>query len=169
MRFSSLKTGLVGALFCLAGQASAGPQTDELGCAAIDDDAARLACYDKQAVRAEPKAASEPEVRTIAQDPAPEPVAKTVAATDTDEVAAPESEQKKSKKKEEFVAIVASVERLPHGEHRVVLEDGQVWVEQQASRYFPVEQGDEVTLRERRFGGYLLIAPTGKSFSVREL
>ena len=49
------------------------------------------------------------------------------------------------------------------------LENGQVWQENFASRYMPLEPGDEVTIRKRRFGGYRLVTPSGKGYRVKRV
>lgn len=70
---------------------------------------------------------------------------------------------------EDFSATVVEVFQQPRGEHTVVLDNGQVWQENFASRYFPVEPGDKIRIRKRFFSGYRLITPSGKGFNVGQL
>lgn len=70
---------------------------------------------------------------------------------------------------DEFTATVTKVANQPHGEHIVYLQNGQVWEEDFKSSYFPVEPGDEVTIKKRRFGGYRLIDDGGKGFRVKRI
>jgi len=65
--------------------------------------------------------------------------------------------------------IVRDVFRQPRGENGVVLENGEVWQEPTASRYFPVEPGDRVTFKKRMFGGYRMVTESGKAFSVSKV
>ena len=69
----------------------------------------------------------------------------------------------------EVTALVTSVSKRARGEHVVELENGQVWQENFASRYMPLEPGDEVTIRKRRFGGYRLVTPSGKGYRVKRV
>ncbi len=67
----------------------------------------------------------------------------------------------------EFSAVVRKVGEMAHGEHVVYLENGEVWAEEFANRYFPVDAGDTVVIKKRMFGGYRLISESGKAFRVK--
>ena len=69
----------------------------------------------------------------------------------------------------DFTATVRRVARQPRGEHVVYLENGQVWQENVKNSYFPVEIGDTVTFRKRRFGGYRLITESGRAYEMKRL
>lgn len=69
----------------------------------------------------------------------------------------------------ELTGVVSSVSNRARGEHVIELENGQVWQENFASRYLPLEPGDEVTIRKRRFGGYRLVTPSGKGYGVKRV
>ena len=69
----------------------------------------------------------------------------------------------------EFTGIVRRVAEQPRGEHVVYLENGQVWQQNEATRYFPVEPGDTVTFKKRMFGGHRLITESGNAYDMKRL
>ena len=128
-------------------------------CVQISDDAARLACFD---------AATSTQSKAIDTDYATESESSRVAASER----STQSEQAEAAPQAATVDTAFTVSRVrqqPHGEHVVYLDNGDVWRESQASRYFPVAAGDSVTIKKRRFGGYRLIAPNGKAFTVQQV
>ncbi len=65
--------------------------------------------------------------------------------------------------------IIANVrERWPDGRRVFTLEGGEQWVQTQARRVF-INAGDRVTLKQRRFGQFLLVAEGGATTRVRRL
>ena len=65
--------------------------------------------------------------------------------------------------------IIANVrERWPDGRRVFTLEGGEQWVQTQARRVF-ISAGDRVTLKQRRFGQFLLVAEGGATTRVRRL
>lgn len=70
---------------------------------------------------------------------------------------------------DEVVAIVTDVTRRARGQHVVTLDNGQIWTEDFASRYFPVAAGDTVTLKRRSISGYRLITQSGRGYSVERI
>ena len=81
----------------------------------------------------------------------------------------PDARQDEAQEPEQITAIVTDIKRQPHGEHVVALDNGQVWAEEHASRYFPVEIGDTVVIKKRWLKGYRLVAESGKGFAVERL
>jgi len=181
---------------CLAGYAPmALPQAgnseieDLESCSRLSEDARRLACFDRLAADqpsrgAEPDptpgAAAEPaqaRPQSVEAVSASEAAAATAATanrepppreTDT-ESAGNRSAAAEADDTGQFTAIVSRVDTQPRGEHVVFLENGQVWQEDFASRYFPVEPGDTVTIKERFFGGHRLVTASGKGISVKRI
>jgi hypothetical protein len=136
-------------------------------CAAIDESADRLACYDRLMGRGtEPgidnSAASVP-ATTVPSDSTSIAASSTVTlesgpvSNSTDTLEQPP---------DDFTAIVTGVSERTLGQHVVLLDNGQVWQEEFASNYFAVEVGDTVTIKKRFFGGYRLIAESGKGYNV---
>lgn len=70
---------------------------------------------------------------------------------------------------DELLARVERIAQQPRGEHIVFLDNDQVWVEEFKNSYFPVEIGDSVTIRKRRFGGFRLVTDSGKTYRVKRL
>ena len=65
--------------------------------------------------------------------------------------------------------IIANVrERWPDGRRVFTLEGDEQWVQTQARRVF-ISAGDRVTLKQRRFGQFLLVAEGGATTRVRRL
>lgn len=167
-------------------------------CAAIDDDAERLACFDRAAVELSPPASEgEPDTadhqgdttalshEPVDHEPTDAPAPKVPAAAPStaisqpDEVAATRRSDSRDMRQfaaeppadppDEFTAVVTAVSKRPLGHHVVELENGQIWAEEFASSYFPVEVGDTVTIKKRFFTGYRLVAPSGKGYSVEKV
>ena len=178
-------------------------------CIHIEDDAARLACFDQafptDASTQEPRnpanaanSANESAQETVSA-PAPEAPdeptqgaavnvapssvgAADVSATSGADVSetfgmaqknpAPVTSTKPSSTKPsstELRGTVQKVSKRVRGQHVVHLENGQIWQENFASRYFPVDPGDTVIIRKRRFGGYRLVTESGKGFRVERV
>ena len=67
----------------------------------------------------------------------------------------------------EYTATVVAMRERPHGEMVVMLDNGEVWSEQFASRAFLVDVGDKVTMKRGRFSkAYRLVAPGGRGYQV---
>jgi len=81
----------------------------------------------------------------------------------------PRNVSPESKEPDELSAIVTEIARQPHGEHLVYLDNGQVWAEQTKSSYFPVDIGDTITIKKRRFKGYRLVTRSGMAYNVKRL
>lgn len=193
-RRNQLCCGLLGIGLTVA----AGAQTTDAAeqCAAIADATARLACYDaefsptldepvdEEPIDAPMHDAAASEAQPTADDviaPSTHSAAASVPAT-----AAPAADAEPARTVEtapmgqrgsdspsagvsEQTAIVSRVTKRVRGQHVVYLENGQVWQENFASSYFPVESGDEIMIKKRRFGGYRLVSPSGKGFRVERV
>jgi hypothetical protein len=165
----------------------AGPQ-DLAQCVAIDDDPARLACYDEiagrasrhAAERAEPAAPPVAAAASAAAAPAvvaspPAPAAATTAASTTGPQQSEEnfglSAEQMKNTPERITAVVRSVGSQSHyGRWVVTLDNGQVWEQREttppAKRPKP---GDVVTIEKSSFGSYMLVAPGRGSNRVKRV
>jgi len=166
-------------------------------CAALQDDAERLACFDKVAFRPQPTPVlSEPaEIRQpeaaaptaeAARPDAPkaEPTTQSIDATLPDEptvapalspveefgmnatVAAQSGNSGRPEKLTEISATVTHVRKRAYGELVVTLENGQVWTEKESEYGFRIKQGDTITIRQGRLGGYRMIGRGNRSSQV---
>ncbi len=132
--------------FLLAG--SAAPTAHEAtDCTGIAEDAARLACYDA--------------------------LYNVVASDDGDPLAAfgreqidPKPSHNRASNLEAMTATVSSINK-PKGRAAVItLDNEQVW-SQVSFRYVRLQEGDSVTIKPSRFGGYILTNERGVTMRVR--
>ena len=166
-------------------------------CAELDSDAQRLACFDayfeRQQERTETSsdAAAPASVAITEAEVAVKPSA-TPPATQAEDSAAvvptPRSQDEPSamppaaqaetsaavvpppaerERPREYTATVVAMRERPHGEVVVMLDNGEVWSEQFASRAFLVDVGDKVTMKRGMLSkGYRLVAPGGRGYQV---
>jgi len=134
----------LGMLPLLASAADAGSD-----CVGIDDDRARLACYDELHGRVAPIGAN---VATAALPAASQ--GRVVGESPT-----------------EIVATVVAVQAHSHvGRWIVTLDNGQVWEQRETTPEARRPRvGDKVTIREAAFGSYLLQAPNRGSNRVKRV
>ena len=144
-------------------------------CATIENNEQRLACYDEHFVAtADVHANAQPRPSAADNgDHTDQTIAATSVAADGDAAVSSDStrntEAALPSKEVDLSATVARVAKKARGQHVVYLENGQVWQENFASSYFPVEPGDRITIKRRRFGGYRLVVPSGKGYRVERV
>jgi hypothetical protein len=90
-------------------------------CSAIDDSAARLACYDRAAGRTGSTASAPAQTRPAAPPPAPLPSAAPAPA------APAASDYDTLKRRADFDSRIVAVTPLRHGYSRIELEDGTAY------------------------------------------
>jgi hypothetical protein len=115
-------------------------------CTREQDDARRLACFDRAAA---PKAAAAPKVD----------------ATETFGVHGSELARSRNDDKPEAAgppkrisAKVTAIETRARGELVVTLDNGQVWAQKETGTYFPLKVGDAVAILAGTLGSFRLIA-----------
>lgn len=136
---------------------------DELKhCAAAVEAAQRLACYDQLAARLPAPAA------TRAQSPPSDaPIASTAAtAADFGVNNGPLQAKQQAGKPQAITAVVTKIAQRPRGELVMTLDNGQVWVQNQAAAYFPLKPGDKVEISLGLLDSYVLWAPFRRSTKV---
>lgn len=162
-------------------------------CSEEHNDAARLACYDREAAqiaRVTPNAASTPEAastrepaRAANSTPAPRsppaskadtPVTGTspeddfgVAGSEVARRRGAENRKGAGADLDRLIATVTAVSNRPRGELVVKLDNGQVWM-QKNPRYLPIKAGDRVTILKGALGSYSL-AIDGRSTQVTRI
>ena len=139
-----------------------------LACRAEQDDAKRLACYDRH-LDAQPRPSA-----VAIQDAAPP--ADTVAAAQErfgmeSELARSEREQAREVGREldELHSTVAQLASRPDGTLIITLENGQVWAPREYHPTFSLKVGDPVRIRRGAVGSYVLNATSNRSTRVKRL
>ena len=114
-------------------------------CTREQDDARRLACFDRAAA---PKAAA-PKVdatQTFGVQ------GSELARSREDSDLQPEGPPKR------ISASVTAIDKRPRGELVITLDNGQVWAQKEAGAYFPLKVGDPVAILAGTLGSFRLIA-----------
>jgi hypothetical protein len=108
-------------------------------CTGIQDDAERLACYDRTfGTPAEPKPLADPPAK------APEPIP------------------------EKFSAAVSNIE-WRNGVFVVTLDNGQVWIQSERDSRVQIEAGETVSIRKASLGSFILSSKQGIGARVKRL
>lgn len=132
-------------------------------CTHEQDDARRLACFDRAAA---PKAVAE---KATAVEAAPAAASASAAKRDdatrtfgvhgselarnTDNSAGAQE----SATPKRITGKVAGIEKRPRGELVISLDNGQVWAQKEAGAYFPLKVGDSVTILAGTLGSFRLV------------
>lgn len=169
-----------------AGYVSAGAAQVSEGvraCMIENDDARRLACYDRELNR---HAAKDSVATTVATPPA-KPAAVSASTTSAStavntaspdgfgvrgsEVARQRDQQQRRDNPggEQLTAKVTAISQQPRGELVMTLENGQVWQQKQSGSYFPLKVGDRISIASGALGSYRLSAPSGRSTAVSRI
>jgi hypothetical protein len=148
------------------GQASAADQSKGAECAALDDPAARLACFDAAFPRAPRSGPPKPVAAAVAADEPVSEAGKFGLSVKQRKAIEPKPAQP------EMVATTAAVKnvrRLPSGYLLIDLDNDQVWQQTEVDSHIWLRPGDRVTIRRASLGSYLLDTPTNYSTRVRRL
>jgi hypothetical protein len=168
-----------------------------LACMKIDDDDARLACYDVQlgrapgAVRTDgPRAPGGPTAAAAVVEAGTAPAATAaaaVAAPAAQASAAPvrpeddfgltaerrearAAETGRTEKTDHITAIVRTAKMTASGRLLVTLDNGQQWVQVEPSRTQYFFEGDPITIKKAAFGSFLASGPkSGTGIRIRRL
>ena len=174
---------------CLA-QAS----TDLAACTRIENGPNRLKCYDEQMARAgftvgavkpaQPPAAAQTSTPTAASTTAaPASAAPALAAArpaaagtsadfglEADVVRKKrEAESPGSAQPEQLTGRVKAISTRAHGEYRIEMEDGQVWIETLRTGGLPPEPGETVTIKKGTLGSFYLSRRAGVALRVKRV
>ena len=135
-------------------------------CAVETDVLRRLRCYDLAAAQ-------------LAGVLAPAAASTSSAAEQARPRASPEAEfgmrngpldaRKRTTAPKEITAAVSRIEKRPDGLLVVALDNDQIWVQNQATEYFPLRVGDTVQIRSAALGSYLLFAPSKRTTRVTRI
>lgn len=167
----------------LALPAYADPLTALKTCATIDNDAARLACFDKEMIAIDSVAAQAAKERAVAL------AAKTKAdvirieaervaeasrvlqakkdSFGAEQLAATQRAKDQSDVKE-LDATIVEVLTNALGDFTLVLDNGQIWKQTESATLPPVRNGDVVRIKKGLIGGFrLTFVKMGRTVSVR--
>jgi hypothetical protein len=138
----------------LSGQAGAADLPPQLAaCAALHRDAERLLCYDRAIAQ----------IKSGAPE-APAPSAENMFGANSQVLNVRTHED--DAKREELRQISASVTFLRRGEdgmiHQLVLDNGQVWRQQDADVRLLVDEGDKITIVRAAMGTFRITDKSGR-------
>lgn len=168
---------------------TAAAASDAAACIGIDDDAARLECYDRALGRTKPQeraskpaapaATAVPPAVAAPSSPVPAAAAAASAAPGAAAAAAEESfgaenlqkdEPEPVESVDEIEARVTEVVRHPRGRHIIRLDNGQSWQQVDATKSVPADVGDTVKVWRGWFESYYLRRTAGgKTVNVRRI
>jgi hypothetical protein len=125
-------------------------------CAALDDPAARLACYDAAFTRPDPVV----EAREVIEE---------FGLTEMQLQARDPARPARDRGPERIEAKVISVQARSTGERIITLDNGQVWLQTEATIRGPLATGDSVVIRRAALGSFQLVTPGQVSLRVRRI
>ncbi len=126
-----------------------------LACRALTDDAARLACFDRESTTLAPAVAK----------PALSPEQKF--GLDPRALAAKEAEQGQPRSDVDALeSKLVAVRAAPDGRHVFTLDNGQVWRQLQPGSDLLLQAGDAIKIVRGALGSFLLTAPGPRSCKV---
>ncbi len=161
----------VGALLAMAivftAARAASPAADPARCTALDDDGARLACFDALFPRGGRVAAAgvPGEARGATPAAAPEAV-----FGENDSVRRARGERLESDLAPVSIeSTLARLDPLEPGRARLTLANGQVWEQVEPSTRFQPRAGETITVRQAALGSYLMRGSHGAAVRARRL
>lgn len=123
-------------------------------CTREQNDARRLACFDRAAApQADAPQADAPQVA------APEAKADHAFGVQGSELARNRDDDKTQpgNSPKRIAAKVTAIDKRPRGELVFTLDNGQVWAQKEAGAYFPVKVGDPVAILAGTLGSFRLV------------
>ena len=129
---------------------TAKPSSPE-ACLAIENDAERLACYDKAVAQLQNGTDSPP------------PSAENMFGANTDIVAAPGNRETQREELREIKGVVTSLRRADDGMIVLGLDNGQTWRQQDSDVSLTIDTGDSVTVMRASLGTFRIADKRGRS------
>jgi hypothetical protein len=145
------------------------PVEEPTACTRLDDDRARLACFDALFPRGGRRAATSA-IPSAAPGAAPPATAPESMFGVNDNVRRARGETLATDAMPEMIeSTVARLDPLEPGRNRITLANGQVWEQVEASTRFQPRAGEAVTVRQASLGSYLMRASRGAAVRARRL
>lgn len=150
-------------------------------CAAVEDPAARLACFDEAFARpvedvvpatpAAPADAAPAAAMTEAREPevAPEAPDAEAAFGLSKAQARAQRPERKRESPDRIEATVVDLRHFSTGERLIALDNGQVWLQTEATVRGPLVKGDKVVIRKAAFSSFQMVTPGRVALRVRRL
>lgn len=129
-------------------------------CNAIEDSAARLACYDAAAGRTVKSASEAPRTPAPAAAPAPAPAA-SQAEFGMNEEMKRKSRGEKEPAVEALRSKISSARLSGLGHYTLTLANGQRWYVADSGASLRFEEGESVEIHQGSFGSFHLLRPAG--------
>jgi hypothetical protein len=145
---------------------AAADQSKGAQCAALDDPAARLACFDAAFPRAPRTSSPKPSAAAV---PAGESASETRKFGLSDRQKAKLEAKPPAPELAATTAAVRTVRKLPTGYWLIGLDNDQVWQQTELDPNVFLRPGDQVTIRRASMGSYLLVTPGQYSTRVRRV
>jgi hypothetical protein len=139
------------------------------------DTARRVTCYDRVTANLDkptdgPDSTASPATTQAAASGAETPGTQDrAAAAEFGVREGPLDAKKRTAAPRQISAVITRIERRPHGELVMTLDNGQVWTQIEPLAYFPLEVGDRVQISAAWLGSYLLSAPSKRSTKVSRI
>lgn len=156
---------------------------DGRSCATVTDDAERLACYDRIFRGAKADAPVPAAVATAATPPAapaapasaapvapaaPRDAAQDFGLTEAQKQAR-EPESSRDQGPSSITATIKNVQTLHGGQFVVILDNDQVWVQNDPAIRAHLKKGQSVEIRKAAFGSHLLVPANRPAVRVRRV
>ena len=168
-------------LLLAIGVAAAGAGEPTHPCAAVDNPAERLACYDKAFPRASTAAGVEqqaespvaeatevPQQRDIPEAAEEPELVEKFGLTEA-QLQARDPERPREPRVERIEATVVGIRHLSSGERVVTLDNGQVWLQTEITVRGHLAEGDQVVIRRAALGSFQLVTPGRVALRVRRI
>jgi hypothetical protein len=171
-------------LLLAIGVAAAGAGEPTHPCAAVDDPAERLACYDETFPRPGAVAGVEQKVGGPVAEPTEVPQPREIpaapAAAEGPELVeefglteaqlqARDPERPREPRVDRIEATVVGIRHRASGERLVTLDNGQVWLQTEITVRGHLAEGDQVVIRRAAFGSFQLVTPGRVALRVRRI
>jgi hypothetical protein len=129
-------------------------------CRAEQDDARRLACYDREVAMA----GEQPAAQAAAQAAAPQTPEEKFGYRGV--LAREDQERAKVAALEQLEGLVTEISRRGDGALVMTLDNGQVWAQNRPDAFFRLKVGERVKIEPAALGSFMMIGPSKRTARV---